>query len=662
MLSTTAEYQATDLIRNQPLPKGLDRLVYTGAGFYKRFQNPSQTYKAEADRILEKAHSFRELSDGHLKNCIQRFREKVRRNRADPFKASREALPALIEASTRMLRLRPYREQVMGALSLQGPHITEMATGEGKTLTIALAAVSFGWTRFPCHIITANDYLAERDAHSLQRFYEFCGLSVSSVLRHMAPVERQAAYRADIVYTTSKEVVADFLRDRLRLKRLHSSTFRGNRKLVDRSFDPAGQLIQRGLHTAIVDEADNLLIDEAVTPLIISRKQENPALVSAIQRVDHLARGLEEGRHYQVDRQRRRIDLLPPADAVLAHQAEDLSIFYRQSTWLRELLEKAVVARVFFHRDKQYVVQEDAIIIVDDFTGRLMQGRSWKQGLQQAIEAKEGVTITDPSESVVSLSFQRFFRFFRHLSGITGTAREAAGEFWSVYQLSLVRIPHHRPCIRKDSPARIFSTRNAKWDAITEEIQHIHQTGRPILVGTRSIQDSDYLSQKLNEVGLAHRLLNASREQEEAQIIALAGHHDGITIATNMAGRGTDIKLFEKVARLGGLHVIATEINESSRIDRQLYGRAGRQGDPGSSATLVSLEDDLLLQQAPLLQNGILKIYRLPLPFREAMARFAVRTAQKRTERKAQRQRQAVMRRDSWIEEVFALSGMELGQ
>lgn len=662
MLPTTIEYQATDLVVNRPLPTGLDQIVHKMAGAWKNQFEPSSTLAREAEAILQASEERREFHDTQLQMEIREHRLQVRRNRTHPREAARAALPALIEAAWRLLRLRPYREQVMGTLALQGAHISEMATGEGKTLTIALAAVAPGWTQFPCHIITANDYLAERDAKTMQRFYEFCGLSVASVLRDMSAEDRRKAYRADIVYTTSKEMVADFLRDRLRLKRLHPAAFRGNRKLMDRWFDPAAQLIQRGLHTAIVDEADNLLIDEAVTPLIISRKQENPAMVKAIRRVDAIARNLEEGRDYEKDARRRRIDLLPPVDEKLEQQADDLADYYRQSTWLRELLEKAIAARVFFQRDKQYVVQDEEIIIVDDFTGRLMQGRSWKQGLQQAIEAKEGVPITDPSESVVSLSFQRFFRFFRHLSGITGTAREAAAEFWNVYNLSLVRIPYHRPCIRVDDPVRIFPTREAKWDAIVQEIIRVHATGRPILVGSRSIKDSEYLSEMLNLHGLAHRLLNASREREEAQIIALAGHHDGITIATNMAGRGTDIKLFDQVARLGGLHVIATEINESFRIDRQLYGRAGRQGDPGSSATLVSLEDDLLVQQTPALHRWVTSFYRLPLPFRQELARWAVRTAQRRTERKAGRQRQAVMRRDSWIEEVFALSGMELGQ
>lgn len=662
MLSTTEEYQATDLIKNKPLPKGLDGIVYSSVGFFKHLRNPAHSLENRADQILEEAESLRKVSDGHLRHSLQKHRLQVRRSRTSPAEAAKRALPALVEASTRLLRLRPYREQIMGTLALQGSHITEMATGEGKTLTIALAAVSFGWTRFPCHVITANDYLAERDAQTMARFYEFCGLSVASVLRDMEAEERKQAYRADIVYTTSKEIVADFLRDRLKLKRLHPASFRGNRKLVDQRFNPAGQLVQRGLHTAIVDEADNLLIDEAVTPLIISRKQENPALNQAIQRVDQVARNLEEGHDYVKDVPRRRVELLPPAKEKLAQTADDLAVFYRQSTWLQELLEKAIVGRVFFHRDKQYVVQDDSIIIVDDFTGRLMQGRSWKQGLQQAIEAKEGVTITDPSESVVSLSFQRFFRFFRHLSGISGTAREAKGEFWNVYGLSLVKIPNHKPCIRKDQPVRIYPNRERKWKAITEEINRIHDTGRPILIGTRTIQDSEHLSELLNQQGLAHRLLNASREREEALIIALAGHHDGITIATNMAGRGTDIKLFDEVAEKGGLHVIATEINESSRIDRQLYGRAGRQGDPGSSATLVSLEDDLLSQQTPKLQRSVQGFYRYSSALSLPLARALVRHAQKRSEHKAKRQRQGVMRRDSWIEETFAMSGMELGQ
>ena len=324
MLSTTIEYQATDLVVNRPLPSGLDQWVHQGVGRWRNRFEPSGKFSREAESILQLAQEKGELNDTQLRMEIREHRLQVRRKRTHPRDAAETALPALIEAAWRLLRLRPYREQVMGALALQGSHIAEMATGEGKTLTIALAAIAPGWTQFPCHIITANDYLAERDAKSMERFYEFCGLSVGYVLRDMSAEARREAYRSDVVYTTSKEIVADFLRDRLRLKRLFPAAFRGNRKWVDRRFDPAGQLIQRGLHTAIVDEADNLLIDEAVTPLIISRRQENPALVKAIQKVDGIARDLEEGRDYQKDTQRRRIDLLPPVDEKLAGQADDL--------------------------------------------------------------------------------------------------------------------------------------------------------------------------------------------------------------------------------------------------------------------------------------------------------------------------------------------------
>ncbi len=662
MLSTTAEYQATDLVRNAPLPQGLDRLVYSSAGLFKRLSDSSKAFGLRADDILQQREEFKTWKSGRLKQEIRSLREAVRRERHDPTEAAIAALPALVEASSRVLRLTPYREQIMGVLALQGNHITEMATGEGKTLTIALAGITAGWTGFPCHIITANDYLAERDATNMRLLYTFCGLTVESVLRNMDPPARQKAYRADVVYTTSKEVVADFLRDRLRLRRLHPSAFRSNRKLVDHRMNTLELLVQRGMHTAIVDEADNLLIDEAVTPLIISRPQENQSLAKAIRVADEVARELVEGQDFVRDDQLRTVELYASAKERMHQHKDRLGRFYRESTWLEELLQKALIARCYFERDRQYVVQDKEIIIVDDFTGRLMQGRSWKQGLQQAIEAKEDLPITDPSESVTSLSFQRFFRFYRRLSGITGTARESAHEFWEVYNLSFIRIPRHRPLQRVDNPSRVYPDTGSKWEALLDEIESVHETGRPILVGTRSIHDSERISEQLSHRGVAHRLLNASREREEAQIIALAGHRDGVTIATNMAGRGTDIKLHDDVIKLGGLHVIATELNESLRIDRQLYGRAGRQGDPGTSSTLVSLEDGVLIQHGKFIKQIMDALFRLPpFPARDRLARLALRLAQRKAERTARTQRGGVTRRDSWIEEVFAMSGMELG-
>jgi preprotein translocase subunit SecA len=661
MLSTTAEYQCTELLVNKALPKGLDQLVHGIAGRIRRLKNPAPNLARLADRVLEESEQLRKTSDNHLRKILSQHRREIRRERADPVLQVQAALPALVEASWRLLKMRPYREQIMGMLALQDPNITEMATGEGKTLTIALAGVTAGWTQLPCHIVTANDYLAERDARTMGPLYEFCGVSVGAVPASLDPAARLEIYRRDVVYTTSKELVADFLRDRLRLKRLHPAAFRAHRKLANPQFDAARQLLQRGLHTTIIDEADNLLIDEAGTPLIISRRQENKALVSAIHIADKVARTLQEDVDYTLDIPNRRVELKATAKTAIREQREGLAAFYREASWLEELLEKALTARAFFIRDKQYVVQDEEIIIVDDFTGRLMQGRSWKQGLQQAIEAKEGIPITDPTESVASLSFQRFFRFFRKISGITGTAKEAAAEFWEVYNLRFIRIPRHLPSQRLDAKARIYRTKEQKFASIVDEISSLHAQGRPVLVGTRSIRDSVTLSEMVSERGMAHRLLNASLEREEARIIALAGHLDGITIATNMAGRGTDIKPDPEVIALGGLHVIATEMNESGRIDRQLYGRAGRQGDPGSSSTHISLEDELFPQHAPLLLRLLKTAHTLPFPLRTIFARVCVHHAQRRAERKAFRQRKAVMRRDNWLEDTFALSGLEIG-
>jgi preprotein translocase subunit SecA len=376
-----------------------------------------------------------------------------------------------------------------------------------------------------------------------------------------------------------------------------------------------------------------------------------------------LASELKEGEHYTREDKRQRIELLPATDTLVEEKASELDSVYRGSGWLRELVVKALVAQLYYHKDKHYVIQESRVIIVDDFTGRLMEGRSWKQGLHQAIEAKEGVPITDPTESMASLSFQRFFNFFRQISGITGTARESALEFWQTYNLSFIRIPVHKPCQRIEQRPRIFLTMEEKWDAIVQEIVAFQKLDRPILVGSRSIRDSEHLAKLLQDKEISYRLLNARSESEEAMIIARAGQEGVVTIATNMAGRGTDIKLARNVPDLGGLHVISTEMNESRRIDRQLFGRAGRQGDPGSSILFASFEDELIQKHySYTLRNLTLFYVKKRLPGSRWLAVKVFQQAQKNASRQAFRRRQAVMKQDRWLEEMFALNSLDFGK
>ncbi len=563
-------------------------------------------------------------------------------------------LAAIVEVTWRELGVRPYRVQIMGALGIANGRLVEMATGEGKTLTIALAAIPAGWLGQPCHVITANDYLAARDAEELAPLYRMCRLRVGHIAAPMTQEERRANYAAEIVYTTAKELVADFLRDRLQLGPLADA----GRRSVARFLRPATvnfALVQRGLHTAIVDEADNQMIDEAVTPLIISREQESAALIEASTRSDQVASTLLVGEDYDINLQFKEIRLLDPGYAkIRAWCQQHASGRFSRQAWMSTLVLQALHARHFYLRDKQYAIIEGKVVIVDEFTGRLMPGRSWRMGLHQAVEAKEGVAITHPAESLARLSFQRFYRLFRQLSGITGTAIEASNEFWRIYELPFVVIPPHRPNLRVAWPAQYFATAEAKWAAIVKQIVSVHAQGRPVLVGTRSVSASEHLGRLLNARNLSFSILNAVRDKEEAAIVQLAGEPRAITIATNMAGRGTDIRLGTGVAKAGGLHVIVTEYHESGRIDRQLQGRAGRQGDSGSTCLFGSVEDELIERFLPSpVRRALAALVRSGTFRSQQTAGSLFRFAQRRAERFSYRQRRGVMEQDRQLADAL---------
>jgi preprotein translocase subunit SecA len=647
------DQRRTDVVVPSQLPQGLDAFAHRWQGRWRGRPRQARHLMDTAGRLHREAEQLRELSLPELQRRLVEASGEVRRLGRRWPEAFPAVLPLLVEASDRQLGMRPFPVQIMGALGLGQGRLVEMATGEGKTLTIALTATVAGWVRRPCHVITANDYLAERDARNMARLYEFCGVRAGFVTATMSAAERSQQYACDIVYTTSKELVADFLRDRLALGPLHPAPRRAIRNLLKAS-SPAAPLVTRGLFTAIVDEADNLLIDEAVTPLIISRQQENAALRDACRLSARLAEQLKPDADYRLDEDFKDVHLTDAGRHRLEELAPDYSGLYQNASWLAELVLQALRARHYYVRGKHYVVQENAIVIVDEFTGRLMPGRSWRLGLHQAVEAKEGLEISAPAEALARLSFQRFFRLFRHLSGITGTAREAADEFWSSYELPFTSVPPNRPCLRVAWPTRYFVTAEEKWSAIVQEIQEVHATGRPVLVGTRSVTASEALAERLQECGLVFTLLNAIRHREEAGIILRAGEQYVLTIATNMAGRGTDIRLGPGVAERGGLHVILTEPHESGRIDRQLQGRAGRQGDPGSARTFVSLEDEVVARFLPAALRGVLRHAQTwPEPLRSALWRGGLRIAQHRAQRRAWHQRRAVTRQDASLAEAL---------
>ncbi|NBB78441.1 MAG: hypothetical protein GVY36_03215 [Verrucomicrobia bacterium] len=640
------EARRTENLPLDPVPQGLDALVHDWAGMWHSRAAKSRSMWARAVRMAALREELAAMPERPFKADLRAFREQVRRAGGFRPELVEPVLPYMAEAARRSLGLTAYPTQLMGALAISHGALVEMATGEGKTLTIALAAAIAGFTGKPCHVITANDYLAGRDAQDLERFYQYCGLTTAAINAEMDGAARRQAYRTDVVYCTGKEIVADHLRDQITLGPQTDARRRAILHLL-RGKRPGDQIVLRGLHTAIVDEADNQLIDEAVTPLIISRKQENTAMVEACAEVDTCASGLLPGVHYEVIERFKEVRLLPEGrESVDAWCAGQTGLLAARD-WVADLVTQALQARHFFLRDKQYVMVDGKVVIVDEFTGRLMPGRSWRLGLHQAVEAKEGSTLSDPTETLARLSFQNFYRYFPHLAGITGTAREARREVWRIYRLPLIQVPYHRPNQRSDWRPHFFTDEDAKWAAIVDEIEREHRLGRPVLVGTRSVAASEHLGRLLESRGLLGTILNAVRHQEEARIVRRAGDPDAITIATNMAGRGTDIRLGQGVAKKGGLHVILTEGHESARVDRQLRGRAARQGAPGSTHLVAAFTDELIQRHLPaLLCRMLARWISLPLPGRQRILAWGFRRAQKRAERRGRRQRLLLMKQD----------------
>ena len=652
MLTPTTDYRRTaHRVPERPL-QGLDAAVNWCIGRYQRRGGRLQSLLDSAMQADALAAEHAALRDHDLQERLHGFRDAFRREASPADDIIHPALAAIREAAHRCVGLRAFNVQLAGALALHRGWLAEMATGEGKTLTAGIAGVLAGWSTQPTHIVTVNDYLAQRDADWLRPLYTFCGVRVGCVTASLDPAARAREYDRDVTYTTSKEPLADFLRDRLRLGALRDPGRRLIRRLLQPKSAVADGLVMRGLHTVIVDEADSVLIDEAVTPLIISAPRKNEILREAGIYAAQIANDLQAESDYQLNTRYREVELTEEGRLKVARRCDTLPGIWRGETRRTELVRIALVAREFFQRDKQYILTGGKVVIVDEFTGRPMPQRTWREGLHQAIEAKEGIDISDPSETVARMSFQRFFRCFHRISGMTGTAWEAAAEFWQIYGLPVVRIPTHRPCVRQQWPDRFFTREFDKWNAILEDIERIHEQGRPILVGTRSVAASEGIAGQLRGRGIEHHLINANRLADEATGIGIAGERGRITIATNMAGRGTDIRLGADVVALGGLHVIATERHESGRVDRQLFGRAGRQGDPGSAQAFVSAEDELVRRHLPKPVQNLLQTAG-----NRSLANASITFAQRRAQKLALKQRAGVLRSDAWLDDALSFAG-----
>ena len=654
------DYNRTKVKRSEDMYTGLDAFFYSRFTGLKDFGFKSSIYKL-ANKISSNLERWEKLSNEELKDLLRKQKENFGSNQKDLDQNLFEALGAIQEAAFRTLSLRPYKVQLLGALALYKGSIIEMATGEGKTLTAALTSVLWGWTGKPTHVVTVNDYLAQRDAERHQPLYEFCELNVGVVLGDSNQKERQSNYAKNICYTTSKEILADFLRDRLVYKKMQNFTRRNLYTLNGPNPQLEKSVVMKGIHYAIIDEADSILIDEAVTPLIISQPQENKAFTEACKQVNAMMPQFEKDIHYETNEQYNEIEFLPKFKKIIDSDKDQMGgSIAGGKRRLVNLIRQALVAREFYTQGKHYVVQEDKLNIVDEFTGRIMYNRTWSQGLHQMIEAKENVKLTDPTDTVARLSFQNFFRLFHKLSGMTGTAKEAKPELLSSYNVPVIRIPQNKKNIRKQYWSRIFSNSDEKWNAVVQEIKTVHSKGRPILVGTRNITSSEELAARLDQEGLPYKLLNAKHHEEEAMIIELAGVKNNITIATNMAGRGTDITLLPEVCDLGGLHVIATEAHESRRIDRQLYGRSGRQGEPGSARLFASLDDELMNLVSGVLSKPIKFGIKLKIPGSRIAGQNLIQRAQKKAQKIALKRRRSVLKMDQWFSDSLSFSQDEI--
>ncbi|MBQ7516555.1 MAG: preprotein translocase subunit SecA, partial [Schwartzia sp.] len=545
-------------------------------GFLKRFlgdNNDKEIKRMQAvvDKINGMEADLANLSDATLAGHTQKFKDRLEAGETlDDILP--EAFAVCREASRRVLGMRHFDVQLIGGMCLHEGKIAEMKTGEGKTLVATLPVYLNALTGKGVHMVTVNEYLARRDSEWMGHLYKFLGLTVGLVEHDMDFPARKYAYSCDVTFGTNNEYGFDYLRDNMVIS--------------------ADQMVQRELNYAIVDEVDSILIDEARTPLIISGPGAKSTEIYA--RMAQAVATLKPGVDYTVDEKQKTVS--PSDDSV--HKIEQMlgvkNLYAPENIEYSHCFNAALRARAIMHRDRDYVVKGDEVIIVDEFTGRLMYGRRYSDGLHQAIEAKEGVKIQRESQTLATITFQNYFRMYTKLAGMTGTAKTEEDEFIKIYKLPVIVVPTNKPVIRVDEPDLIYKTKRAKYRAVAGAVEELHAKGRPILIGTTSITQSEELSGLLTKRGIPHNVLNAKYHEKEAEIIKDAGQLGAVTIATNMAGRGTDIILGEGVADLGGLAIIGTERHESRRIDNQLRGRAGRQGDPGSSRFFLSLEDDLL--------------------------------------------------------------------
>ncbi|MBP6900709.1 MAG: hypothetical protein KBC73_11500 [Burkholderiaceae bacterium] len=610
----------------------------------------SRQLQRQADQALAQAEQAAGWDEARLDAELRRLRRALRLGDAGQ---RAQALGLVAEAAARTVERRPYRVQLLAALAMHEGLVVQMNAGEGKTLAVALAAVLHGWQGQPCHVVTANDYLAQRDAELMAPLYARCGVRAASVVHGLAIEVLQQAYAAELVYATSKQLLADHLCDQIVLSGATDAT---RRRIHELRPGGASQVRTRGLYAALVDEADSVMIDEANTPLIISAPQPNAMLVQAVLAARDIADGLQAGLHYRIDARLRAVDLTDAGRAHLEDLTRTLPPVWHAPDRRDDLVCQAISARDLFLRDRHYIVQDGKIEILDENTGRVMEGRTWSYGLHQAIEAREGVELTHPSKTLARMSFQDFFSRYHRLGGASGTLQGVHGEMWRVYGLPTFTVPTRVPSRLAVVPLRHFADGTARAQAVLDEVARLHALRLPVLVGTRRLEDSEALAAALAARGLACAVLNARQTAHEAAVVAAAGRPGSITVATNMAGRGTDILLDAAVREQGGLQVLMLEPHESARVDWQLFGRAGRQGQPGAAQPFVALDDDLLQRHLPWWLRPLLPSLSASATLRARLIAPLVRLAQSRAQRQAALQRRWLQQRERQIRKQLSFA------
>lgn len=644
-------YPEQEEVNHKPLDQRINRLLLTR---FKRRQVIVR-FPSLLTEIDKHGLTLDGLDETILQNRVTIYRHQLRQQGLSDTRVA-EGFALVRELSHRILGMRHHDCQLQGGWYMLNGMIAEMETGEGKTLTATLPVALMAMIGIPCHVITVNDYLAVRDADKLRPLYQALGLTVGVVSSETEAGEKQRAYACDITHCTNKTLVFDYLRDRMTLQNRNSSLRFNVEKLYSNDKSGYQKLLLRGLCFALLDEADSILVDEARTPLVISGQGENFQEETFYRQAYEIALQIKKGADYSTDKGE--IKISAAGEQTLGQLAGEIGGVWNGERRRRAAVSLALQAKELLIRDEHYIVEDQKVIIVDEYSGRPMADRFWGRGLQQLVELKEDCPVTGNRETLAKISYQRFFRRYYHLAGMTGTAREIKAELSDVYSLPVLKVATFRPSLRFYQTATICANQEQKWHQVVKRIKQLHQQGRPVLVGTRTVDASELMSKLLKQNKLQHSLLNARQNKAEADVIAEAGQYGQITIATNMAGRGTDIILGENVAELGGLHVILTEAHTASRIDRQLYGRCARQGAPGSVEAIMALDDDVVTEAKTVLMTLVQTFPSLlNIAAGQWLAKVIIALAQNKIERTHFKIRSNMLHQDKQAEDALAFSG-----